>query len=162
MDFPVVSQRAIDATREWGKSSHELQKMNTGTCCDRLMVGIDKDRVPAPPNERGHRLERPYFGGCNSLLIQPITLSVFRGSNSSQSKHWNLRAPFPSGRERQNQICPALGASRSLSLSHTEILPPLRKTVNRKRISGLWVPVEERHSGHGSCPSWKITTACLK
>jgi hypothetical protein len=23
---------------------------------------------------------QPYFGGCNSLLSQPITFSVFRGS----------------------------------------------------------------------------------
>jgi hypothetical protein len=38
-----------------------------------------------------------YFGGCSSLLIQPIAFSVFIGSGESQSKHWNVRCPLPPG-----------------------------------------------------------------
>jgi len=38
-----------------------------------------------------------YFGGCSSLFSQPNTLSVFMGSGRSQSKHWNVRCPLPSG-----------------------------------------------------------------
>src|SRR5580693_6420444 len=50
-----------------------------------------------------------YFGGCSSLLSQPIAFSVFRGSGPSQSKHWNLRCPLPSGGSARIKYAPQLG-----------------------------------------------------
>ena len=54
------------------------------------------------PMSRTMRGNRPvyqwsYSGGRSSLLSQPNTLSVFRGSGCSQSKHWNVRGPLPPG-----------------------------------------------------------------
>ena len=46
--------------------------------------------------ERGHP-GGAYLGGRSSLLSQPITLSAFSGSGPSQSKHWKVRFPLPSG-----------------------------------------------------------------
>jgi hypothetical protein len=51
----------------------------------------------------------PYFGGCSSLLSQPNTLSVFRGSGRSQSKHWSVRFPFPSEGSAKTRGAPHVG-----------------------------------------------------
>jgi hypothetical protein len=40
---------------------------------------------------------RPYFGGCSSLLSQPVVVSLLRGAGRSQSRHWSLRGPLPPG-----------------------------------------------------------------
>jgi hypothetical protein len=46
-------------------------------------------------------IDAGFFGGCSSLLSQPIALSVVRGSGRSQSKHCNVRGPLsPGGRAR--------------------------------------------------------------
>jgi hypothetical protein len=81
---------------------------------------------------------RPYSGGCNSLLSQPITRSVLRGSGRSQSRHWNVRCPLPPGGSAGIRTAPSV-ASRSFSLAHGTILPPvweLRQFQNRRPPSG--------------------------
>src|SRR6266852_1469985 len=78
--------------------------------------------------QRDHRLapRRPYFGGCNSPSSQPVTLSVFRGSGRSQSKHRNVR------RQRLDHVSPAAGASRPFGFAHEVNLPPNRLAVHSK------------------------------
>jgi len=51
----------------------------------------------------------PYFGGCNSPSSQPVTLSVFRGSGRSQSKHRNVRCPLPPGGSAWTMLAPQPG-----------------------------------------------------
>ena len=73
-----------------------------------------------------HRLDRDgddqeSLGGCSSLLSQPVALSVFSGSGPSQSKHWEAlerTLALAAGRQREGQVGPAVGASRSFSLAH--------------------------------------------
>src|SRR6266513_684181 len=65
-----------------------------------------------------------YVGGCSSLLSQRIAFSVFRGSGRSQSKHWKVRPPLPSGGSAKVRLAPHLGqVSRSPSPMRI-ILPP--------------------------------------
>ena len=54
-------------------------------------------RSSVGPETYKERCPCAYFGGCSSLLIQPIAFSVFIGSGESQSKHWDVRCPLPPG-----------------------------------------------------------------
>lgn len=54
-------------------------------------------------------LGRPYCSEPSSPLSQPMTLSVFRGSGRSQSKHWNVRLPLPSGGSAKTSGAPHSG-----------------------------------------------------
>ncbi len=72
---------------------------------------------------------RPYFGGCNSPSSHPVTLSVFRGSGRSQSKHRNVRCPLPPGGSAWTMIA---GASRPFGFAHEVNLPPNRLAVHSK------------------------------
>jgi hypothetical protein len=86
-------------------------------------------------------LRRLYFGGCSSLLSQPVACSVFRGSGPSQSKHWGLRCPLPSGGSARNKSAPQLGQVGRLAWPMGRILPPVPTFVkpNQARINlGLW------------------------
>jgi hypothetical protein len=88
-----------------------------------------------------HERRRSYFGGCSSLLSQPVACSVFRGSGPSQSKHWGLRCPLPSGGSARNKSAPQLGQVGRLAWPMGRILPPVPTFVkpNQARINlGLW------------------------
>jgi hypothetical protein len=71
-------------------------------------------------NDEAAKVRRLYSGGRNSLLSQPATLSVSRGSGRSQSKHWNVCFPFPSGGSAKTRGAPPIGTCRSFSLAHSE------------------------------------------
>jgi hypothetical protein len=70
-----------------------------------------------------------YFGGCSSLFSQRITLSVFRGSGRSQSKHWKVRCPLPSGGSAKTRYAPQLGQVGRSAWPMARILPPVATSV---------------------------------
>jgi hypothetical protein len=70
--------------------------------------GVDKEDQVAARTERP-QARTPEFGGCNSPSSQPVTLSVFRGSGRSQSKHRNVRCPLPPGGSAWTMLAPQPG-----------------------------------------------------
>ncbi len=50
-----------------------------------------------------------YFGGCSSLLIQPVAASDFSGSGRSQSRHCMVRLPLPPGGNARIKKAPHSG-----------------------------------------------------
>jgi len=68
---------------------------------------------------------------------QPITRSLCRGSGRSQSKHWNVRSPFPSGGSAKTSRAPHRGHVGRSASPIPQILPLLRIFVNQnvQRIS---------------------------
>jgi hypothetical protein len=71
----------------------------------------------------------------------------FRGVWPITIKTLERARPLAVGWQRQNQIRPALRASRSVRLAHGGIVPPLRKSVKLKRIrAGFFVQLAA--SGH--------------
>jgi len=114
-----------------------------------------------------------YFGGRNSLLSQPITRSDFRGSGRSQSKHWNVRFPFPSGGSAKTKGAPQPGQIGRSAWPMEQILPPSLASVKldvgfprnlprpgrieslgqSHRLAGLHGPAPTHHNcpGTGSC-----------
>jgi hypothetical protein len=92
----------------------------SGTAAAEITADTRKNLVPRKNQSRrkirprGARRwgqpRRPYFGGCNSLLSQPIARSVFSGSSDrSQSKHWNVRGPLPPGGSAKVRGAPHMG-----------------------------------------------------
>jgi hypothetical protein len=57
----------------------------------------NQPRVAARPKARCELNASAHFGGCSSLLSQPVVGSLLRGSGRSQSRHWSLRGPLPPG-----------------------------------------------------------------
>src|SRR5712672_2293358 len=55
------------------------------------------------------RIATYYFGGCNSLLNQRVTVSDSSGSGPSQLKHWNVRCPLPPGGSAKIRYAPQWG-----------------------------------------------------
>jgi hypothetical protein len=93
-------------------------------------------------NERGRQLRRPYSWLDSAVLpsspeSQPITRSLCRGSGRSQSKHWNVRCPFPSGGSAKTSRAPHRGHIGRSASPIPQILPLLRIFVNQnvQRIS---------------------------
>jgi hypothetical protein len=102
--------------------------LNGGRTVDTAMLGRD-DRtladliVPAESRWEGHsadqrgqscplalgrELRRPYFGGWSSLESHR-SVSDFRGSGRSQSRHWSVRCPLPLGGSARTKCAPQWG-----------------------------------------------------
>ena len=75
-----------------------------------VMTGTGRNRPLAilgkrPPTEAA----RLYFGGCSSLLSQPVAASDFSGSGRSQSRHCMVRLPLPPGGNARIKKAPQSG-----------------------------------------------------
>src|SRR5258707_725151 len=73
-----------------------------------------------------------YFGGCSSPLSQPVTFSVFSGSEPSQSKHWNVRGPSPPGGSARIRKAPQPGQVGRSAWPMDAILPRLQNSSIKK------------------------------
>src|SRR5271156_6675062 len=84
------------------------------------------------------RPRRLYSGGRNSLLSQPMTLSVFMGSGWSQSKHWNVRFPFPSGGSAKTSGAPQSGQVGRLAWPMRYLMRQLLPGARKKQLK-FWL-----------------------
>jgi len=91
-------------------------------------------------NDEAAKVRRLYSGGRNSLLSQPATLSMSRGSGRSRSKHWNVCFPFPSGGSAKTRGAPQSGHVGRPAWPIMKILPLVRIFVNSKRTESFGVP----------------------
>src|SRR5258705_12820274 len=69
-----------------------------------------------------------YFGGCSSVLTQPVAASDFSGSGRSQSTHCMVRLPLPPGGNARIKKAPHSGQVGRSAWPMPEILT-LRKTT---------------------------------
>jgi hypothetical protein len=104
--------------------------------------------VPVPK----YKVRRSHFGGCNSLLSQPITRSLCRGSGRSQSKHWKVRFPLPSGGSAKTSGAPHSGHVGRSAGPISQFCRRSETPSNKERAARSGVPQDEHPPGN----HWRI------